>query len=67
MDIFTRLIKPVVRRVVREELSELLDEPLSPEVKQSIESALKDVREGNVGPALKTQKEVQAYLDGLKQ
>ena len=44
----------------------LTDEKLGPKARASLRAALKDVDDGNVGPRLRTKKEVQAYLDGLK-
>jgi AbrB family looped-hinge helix DNA binding protein len=42
------------------------DEPIGPETQAAIRQGLKDIEEGNMGPPLRTRREVQAYLDSLK-
>ena len=44
----------------------LTDEKLGPKARASLRASLKDVADGKVGPRLRSKKEVQAYLDGLK-
>jgi len=44
----------------------ITDEPIGPKSRAGIRQGLKEMRQGKVGPRLKTKKELQEYLDDLK-